>query len=268
MSLSKDTIQDKLLELGLEEGESALYLHLLSDSPKSVLELSRELKLGRNIVYRLVSQLQEKSLVKEVQSSSGLKVSADSYRNLELLIERKKRELQQIESSAGELFGSLAELASASDQSGLRYYSGPEGMRQITLHSLEAQKELLILEIAEMTKFMSYGEAEIVRQEFVKRAIRTRQLTNAKAPKPWTEIRDLYRHYWEPRYISPDFLRIDFEVLIHNDTVAMYSFLEDKMWGIEVYSPALASMQKQLFNFVWRHAKPMKIHDDGGASVV
>lgn len=268
MSNQPDRLIDKLLELGLSRDEAVLYLHLLQDSPKSVLVLSRELKLGRNVIYRLVERLQALHLVKEVKSSSGLRVAATSYTNLERQIEKKEEELARVKSSARDLFGSLAEFVSASEQGSLAYYSGAEGLLQITVNSLQARDELLIFELDLMTGFIEFDTAEKIRQQFAENKIFTKQITNLKEIKAHTKSSETIRHYWEPRYISPDLFSIEFEFLIYNDTVAMYTFLDDQPWGLEVTSPAVAEMQRRLFHYVWKTAQKMRKVDNFGHAVL
>ena len=269
MSLSKDKIIDKLLNFGLEEEESSIYLRLLSDSPKSVLELSRELKLGRNVVYRYLEKLADKNLIKNVKSSSGLKVAAGSHKQLEKIIEDKETELKEIKASVTDLFGSLAEIASAREQGTIKYYSGNEGMLQITLNSLQARREILLYAIGPLETFMSHDTAEKIRRRFVENEIITKQITNKKEVKRWTDVIEQVRHYWEPRYVSPDLLSVDYEFIIYNDVVAMYTVDENgQLWGLEVESKPLAYMQRQLFNYVWANAAKMKIINNSGHAKV
>jgi sugar-specific transcriptional regulator TrmB len=264
MSLGKDSLLPKLLDLGLEADEARIYLHLLSDSPKSVLDVSRELGLGRNVVYRQIGRLEEKQLLSRVKSSSGAKVRAESYTNLEKLVEEQERRLANVKESSRALFGSLAQLSSQREAGGIRYFSGAEGLIQITEHSLQAKRELCIFEIEAMTSFVDFAHAERIRQGFVERRIAVKQLSNAKEIAAWTDVEELVRHYWECRYVSPDRLRVEFEFLIYNDTFAMYTFQRDDFWGLEVVSPAVAAMQRQLFLYVWNAAAKMRLLSNRG----
>ena len=269
MSEIKDKIKDNLLKFGLEPDEIDIYLCLLKDSPKSVLDISRKLNLGRNIVYRQVERLEEKELCKKVDLGTKTKFAASSYRNLEKLIEKKEKELEEVKSSSLNLFGLLAEVSSNKEHGSIKYYTGNEGILQITVNSLQAKNELCILELGSISSFSDHAAAEKIRQEFVNNKITTKQLTNRKEIKPWTDVYEQVRHYWKPRYISAEKLTVDFEFLIYDDVFAMYQY-KDKYepWGLEVHSPAVATMQKQFFMLVWENAQKMRILDNRGHAVV
>jgi hypothetical protein len=49
----------------------------------------------------------------------------------------------------------------------------------------------------------------------------------------------------------------------------MYHYLNKDIFCVEIINADLAAMQKQLFDFIWRHAKPMKkIGEHGEAKVI
>ena len=58
--------------------------------------------------------------------------------------------------------------------------------------------------------------------------------------------------------MSPKLLTMKFEVLIYNDVYAMYQYGRGEEFCVEIYNPELATMQKQLFDYVWQTAQPMK----------
>lgn len=268
MSHKEDKIISKLSEFGLEQDEAAIYLYLLKDSPKSVLDISRALNLGRNVIYRSLESLELKELVTAIRFTSGMKFSAQHYSKLEKQLEKKEKELLMLKTSSRDLFGELAQLASAQENGNIIYYSGIEGMRQITMNSLNAKGELLLFCIGSLADFMDRAAVDKVQRTFVERKIVTKEITNLKRIMPWTEVSELARHYWEPRYISAEKLTVNFEFIIYNDTFALYDFKDKKPWGIEVVSPAVASMQRQLFNFLWNSGKKMKLLDDRGSAEV
>ena len=68
----------------------------------------------------------------------------------------------------------------------------------------------------------------------------------------------------EVRYIEETALKIDFEVLVYNNVVTIYTY-QKELFGIEIYNSSLARMQKQLFQFVWNSAKEMKVGKGGKA---
>ncbi len=269
MSTEIDNITAHLITLGLDADESTVYLTLLQHDAISVLELSRLTKIGRSKVYRLLERLRDKNLTKSFVNESGLRFQAQPYQNLEGLIKTQEAKTAELKHSLPSVFGDIANLLSDDGMgSRLRYYSGIEGLKQITLNSLEAKDELLIYELKDMSAFLDFGFAEEVRQDLVKRKIHTRELTSLTEMPPWTKVTEQVVKFWEPRYIDPKELEVKFELLIYNNTFAMYTYLNGEIFCIEVHSKALAHMQKQLFNYVWNRATPMqKIGNEGAAAL-
>lgn len=130
-------------------------------------------------------------------------------------------------------------------------YQGQDGLKQITLNSLETKDGIRIYELKTMNEFAEKSFAEEVRQEFVKREIKIRQLTNQVYLEPWTGVEEMVEKYWEARYIDPKKFEIKTEILIYNDIVAMYD-LKGENLCIEIHNQELAAMQKQIFDYFWK----------------
>jgi hypothetical protein len=84
----------------------------------------------------------------------------------------------------------------------------------------------------------------------------------------WTKIKAAAVTFWTPRYMDPKELAITSEIVIYNDVTAQYHYLHDDIFCVEIVNPDFASMQKQMFDFVWGHARSMKkIGEFGEAKV-
>ncbi len=269
MSTQIDSIIVNLTTLGLDKDEALIYLTLLQHDGISPLELSRLSKVGRSKVYRLLERLRAKGLIKSFIGDSGLRFAAQPYQNLEGLIKAQEARTAELKASLPSVFGDIANLMGDDGfGSRVRYYSGIEGLKQVTLNSLEAKDELLIFELKDMSAFMDFGFAEELRRGLVKNKIHTRELSSLKEMPAWTKVTEQVIKYWEPRYVDPAELDIKFEILIYNQTVALYNYLDGDIFCVEIRSRALAEMQKQLFNYVWNRATPMqKIGNEGAAKI-
>jgi sugar-specific transcriptional regulator TrmB len=267
MSDQANTIIESLGQFGLSSEEAKTYVLLLESGPMGALQISRKLKIGRTKIYRITEKLHQKGLVNGKIDDQGLKFEALSYRQLEVLAKQKEVEALALKKSVPELFGQLANIAD-NERSRVIYYTGIEGLKQVTLNSLEAQDELRLFEIKDMSQFLNYGYAEEVRKEFVRRKVKIRELTNQTSYSGWTKVKGLVGDLWTCRYIDPKQLEMKFEMLVYNDVYALYSFKGEDIFCVEVKSKQLAEMQKQIFDYLWLNAKPMKILDDEGASKV
>lgn len=119
-----------------------------------------------------------------------------------------------------------------------------------------------------MSAFLDKNFSEWVRRELVKEKIKTYQLTNFKKIKKFTKVKKNVTEFWEVKYLNPQEVPIEFEVMIYNNIYCMYSFMHNDVFCVEIHNPHLAKMQKQLFEFIWKRAVPMKKLDAYGTAVV
>lgn len=256
-----------LTEYGLSTEEAQIYLFLLENRSKSVLEISRELKLSRTKVYRILDKLLDKKLaVKELQTA-GLHFLAESPEQLDFLLKKQVQRLESLEHKHSSLMQELKTLGGKyrSSNSEVRYYTGLNGLKQVTQNSLAAKKQLLVYELnQDMSKFVDYEFAESIRKELVKRKITTFQLTNLTEILPYTEVSGLVRDFWKVRHVSEQEFQIKFEVLIYNHVYALYTYERGEAFCVEIHNPYLAEMQRQLFRFIWKRAQIMEILETTG----
>lgn len=265
-SFSKN-ISAILTEYGLNTEEAQIYLYLLENRSKSALEISRSLKISRTKVYRLLDKLIDKNLVIKIVQSAGLHFLAESPEQLTYLLKKRVQTLENVERRHGALMQELKELGGKyrSSNSEVRYYTGLDGLKQVTLNSLQAKKQLLIYELnQDMSKFVDYDFAENLRRELVKNQITTFQLTNLPEILPYTQVNALITDFWKVRHINEHDFQIKFEVLIYNHVYALYTYERGEAFCVEIHNPYLAEMQRQLFRFVWKRAQVMEILDSTG----
>ena len=270
MSDQTDILTRTLSRFGLTTEEAEIYLHLLAKGNKSALEISRDLHFARTRVYRLLDKLESRGLVTQRFADLGLKFTASPYQQLELLLAERQSDLEGLKHMLPEVFSELHHLSQAGGRgSKVFYHHGVDGLKHVTWNSLRAKGELRIYEVStSMTAFLPQEFSERVREELVAHKIHTLQLTNIAHMEQWTKLKEAALTYWTARYIDPKELSIKSEVLIYNDVTAMYHYLNNDIFCVEIESKDLASMQKQLFDFIWRRAKPMvKIGEHGEANV-
>ncbi|MFC1780258.1 helix-turn-helix domain-containing protein, partial [Patescibacteria group bacterium] len=139
MSKQTDKLSRLLKPFGLNEEESSIYLVLLEKGTNSALEISRLLHMGRTKVYRILEKLTEKNLINEIMDESGKKFEASSIDKLEMMIGEKENELEKLKESKDEIFKELEFFkGKKSKKSKTLYYSGLNGLKQITWNSLKA----------------------------------------------------------------------------------------------------------------------------------
>lgn len=268
MSENIDTTISLLTQFGVSELEAKIYLDILSARGDTALSLSRNLKLARTKVYRLLDNLIARGLVITRLGDRGARFTALSPDQLDLLISDREHELDKLKSSLPMLQSQLAELSlkGESPKSQVLYYHGLEGLKQVTYNSLRAKGELLTYELSTMNAFMDQAEAEKLRERFVANQIKIRTLTNASAVEAYTDVSELVEKYWEIRHLDSKDKPFQFEILIYNDVYCMYRYVGKDIFCVEIHSQELADMQRQLFEYLWSGAKKFKILDSHGAA--
>lgn len=269
MSEKIDTILQALKEFGMTDEEAGIYLSIHAYKADTALKLSRNMKLPRTTVYRLLDNLIAKGFVLTRLGERGTRYTTLPIEDFGFILESKELELAQLKKKLPDLADLVKVVSGAEqDKQQVTYYHSVEGIKQVTYNSLKAKGELLTFEVGTMNSFMDREESEQYRRRFVENKIHIRTLTNSSYIEPWTNITEMVNKYWEIRYIAPITKPFEFEILIYNDIYAMYRYLGSEIFCVEIQSAQLAQMQKQLFEYLWNEAKRFKVLNDSGEAKV
>ncbi len=270
MSDQTDSLTSLLTPFGLSIEEAKIYLFLAQNGTLSALSVSRAVHMARTKVYRILDKLVEKQLVHISLDDMGKKYGANSYKELELLLKEKEAEVEKLKQTLPFTMEKLAQVwATGQVKSKVLYHTGIDGLKQITWNSTRAHDILRIYEVEQdMTAFLTPAFSEKIRQELVDNRIFTRQLTNKKHILPYTKISQIVKNFWEVRFVESKQLGMQFECLLYNDVFVLYNFSGKDQFCVEIYNEKLASMQKQIFDFIWNKASKMKIINEQGEAVV
>jgi sugar-specific transcriptional regulator TrmB len=261
-----NTLINELVTYDINPDAAGIYLYIRQNGPSAALKISKDLHVDRTKVYRLLDKLTEKGLISQKMGERGFVFVAEPAEKFKLLITEKETELASLKERLPVLMEQLNNIPPDSEKgSKVLYYQGTKGLKQVTWNSLKAQKTLRIMEVAsDMSVFLDQKFSEEVRSELVKRRIHTKQLTNITKIPNYTKVRELVKNYWEVRYLNPKKLKIGFETLIYNDTVALYNIRGKDVFCVEIRDKRLAETQKDLFDFIWKSAHKMKIIGENG----
>ena len=119
---------------------------------------------------------------------------------------------------------------------------------EISLKSSKAEdREVFIFEKGDMSDLVDKNKAEQIRKNFLKNNIKVKQITNIPTLPKFTDNDEFVNKVMTFRYVPKDIFTIDNEILIFDDTVAIYNkeellIIEDKKF---------ANNQKQLFTSIW-----------------
>lgn len=257
--MSDRSVQNSLLEFGLSQTETRIYLFLLNKEPQSVVEISQNLHLPRTSIYDNVLKLIEKGLLEKHILYKTQKFSAFPITILESLIDKQKSRMEKLQEEYAFLERNLMPGLLPIAVTQVRYYHGAQGFMQMMWNALSADKET--------TGYSEFGRADIVGQKFlekwmeemVKRKIKDRVITN-----PTIDItsyltsnaqkkRDLFQY---TRFVDKSQLYISGDTTVYNNIFAVAYWKQGEVVGVEIENPELVKTQKSIFEQMWKLAKP------------
>ena len=254
--MNKQISIQQLSTLGFDEAESTIYLHLLENGPKTLLELSREANVNRSKIYRHLDSLRAKKLIEEISGSRGKKLQASSPKNLELLILEQENQLKLQKETIQNLIADLTSLPTNLEKIfEVKHYHGSEGLKQMLWNQLSANKEIVAFSYQNKNYMVGKSFAEKIREEQVLRKIKLYEIENEtdQGDYWYTKVANWGRYY-DSRYISPKVLTIRQYVGIFNNTVSLVNWHDKELVGLEIVNSTFANMQKQLFWKFWEIA--------------
>ncbi len=258
---NKDDIKKYLTAYGLTSDEAKVYLALL-ERPLSHLDVARKTGVNRTKVYRIADDLEKKSLVKTEQLDSGKVLSASEPKNLEVSLVTKEEELKSKRAILNQLVPSLNSIFENGEEE-LKFtvstYEGVAGMKQMLWNELKTKGELLSFGSGTLEDLVgSRRWAETYRSKAADVSYKIREINNrGKKPIKFTN-NDQFVSNFERRDISEDTLRLNQQIIIYNDTVAIYHWRDDQKVGTEIHNKAYANTMRQMFEMYWKIAKPLE----------
>lgn len=255
MSDNKDTIVEQLRLLGLSAPAATIYVELLKE-PATHLQLSHSTGINRTKVYRLVDELEKRSLVAPRTDDRGTFLAAAEPEVLEAQLILREEELRQQRTALTQVVPLLQEIRrNDAKLFTVRTYRGVEGFQQMLWHELKAKGEVLIMGGAKAEELVPKRQwCERYRAATITAGYKIRELLNETHwDIPFSEIGAFGKIYTQ-KHIPGSVLLLDNHVAVYNDTVATYHWRQGEKVGVEIISKNYASMMRQIFEHYWRMA--------------
>jgi hypothetical protein len=252
MMNKKDDVLHRLRDLNLTNEAAVLYLELLR-GPNTHLKLAHATGINRTKVYRLVEDLQKRSLVTTRTDHHGTFLIATDPSTLEVELVNQEQKLKVQRDAFEQLMPVLTQL-----QNGLttdfviHTYDGAEGFKQMLWHELKSTGEYVIFGSGTIDDLIDDHEwAEKHRAMSVSIDSHIRELINpGHKPMNFTKNKQFMKNYLR-RTISPDILPLEQQTSVYNDTVAIYNWRNERKVGIEIVNTAYAATMRHMFEHYW-----------------
>ncbi len=256
----ENTIKEFLNKLGLNTEEVMLYSALTEKGALSILQLSRTTGINRTKVYRIIEKLHQIGLVEEIIDEHKKLIRTAGIDKLELLVREEEAQAKKLR----EVFPSISNILSGNPvlhQPGTKvlFYRGKEGVRQQVWNTLKTKGELLGYSYRPLEELIGEYYRKWY-EEWIKRNLKMRDIYSdsyiegKKSAKQKIDSLDFKSHNIISRYIPSKILDISHQMDIYNDVVSIYHWYDGEIFGVEIYNEKVASMQKQLFEIVWKMA--------------
>lgn len=144
--------------------------------------------------------------------------------------------------------------------------SNVEDIIEVNRRSASTKSPIRIIELSSLSEIIPFATAESIRRSLLKNKVKVMQLSNQRAFEPWTKVKGFIEECQNIRYVPEDVLPIHAEVLIFDDTVAIYQVKPEVSVTIIEYA-AFAAQQKALFDNFWIIATPTAINTDGSTTL-
>jgi hypothetical protein len=259
MLTDTEAIRTYFAKLDLDEEIADIYLALHAHGPQTISELSRNARVERTRIYRLIDKLMDSNLI-EVEShyKRGV-IKAAPIANIHILISQKEQELKSLQDELGLLEQVLSRNSLSNPATRVQFYRGAEGIRQMQWNLFRSKKDILSIMHGPMqdatgdaffkrwTEKWNQGDWRcriLLDEHFLRLSNEWHKKNPGVIPKS---------HF--SRVLDQRSTDLKFETDIYNDVVAYYNWHDGEIFGIEIYNKDIAEFQRTFFEMLWAQAK-------------
>jgi HTH-type transcriptional regulator, sugar sensing transcriptional regulator len=252
--MKKDDLKLKsaLMEIGLSDKESGVYLALLELGRGTVSQISRKANINRTTGYDILDTLAQKGLVSISGKEPKQEYTAESPENLSTFIaheiQKKHEALRKTES----LIPELKSLHNVTDRPRVRFYEGEEGLTQVYEDTLTSHEPIrAYATVDDMHKglpnyFPKYYKRRASAGIEIRAIIPATETGYDRASRDKEEARESALVPVDKFYFSP-------EINIYDNKVMIASWREKL--GIIIESAEIADAMKKIYELSWAEAK-------------
>jgi len=234
-----------LVQIGLSEKESKIYLACLTLGKGTVLQISREADVSRGSCYDLLNDMLEKAYVSKIHKAKHIIFSPVDP---EALLKRSRENIRDFELALPELKG----LFHKQSQPRVRYFEGIDGIKRVYEDTLTATTGILnYTNSLEVRRYWpNYDE------EYIQLRAKKKIFLKCIAPNDPSgqEVKQSDPNFSrETRLLSAEEFRFTNEINIYDNKVAITSF-HNELIGILIESKEIADTQRDIFRMAWAFA--------------
>ena len=244
---------NQLKNLGLTENEAKVYLAMLELGPAPVADIAQKAGINRPTAYFQIESLKKAGLA-STQNRAGKELAlAESPDQLEILMEKETKTLEQKKSELASILPGLKTMFSLGDDKPIvRYFEGRDGVLAAQDIFIKSKaKEILSIVNADAVIDLIPDHPKEYTPRRVKLKIRSKLIyTSKKGPFLKTDPK-LYR---EVKFIEQKLMPFDCEVAIYNDNVVITAY-KGKISSLIITHKEISDSFRAIFNLIWKTTK-------------
>jgi len=261
MKTTTDAIRIYLAKLGLEPEIADMYLALHAFGPQTITQLSRNAKVERTRIYRLIDALKESNLIEVETHYKRSIIKAAPIGNLQSLLSRREQELRNLQDELRELERGFSHNVIESPVTKVHFYQGSEGNKQMFWNQTRAKTEGLAILYENMQNRTKSAFFERWVRRCNERGLTFRGIIGQHfidTQREWYNEHSNERlDHWESRYIDPEVYPITHSVITYDNIVAYYNWKDGEIFGIEIENEEIAAAQRRVFEILWSQSRPV-----------
>lgn len=244
--------------LGLEPEIADIYLALHLYGRQTISQLSRNSKVERTRIYRLMDSLKSSNLV-EVEVHYKREIfKAAPVTNLQILLTRKEEELRELQAELGRIHQTLNQNHLSSPLTHVQFYKGPEGNKQMYWNETRAKSEVLCILDENMQNRVGMSFFNRWVRKCNEEDIKFRGIVGDNfmpSQKKWyAKNRNERLAHWQQRSVPPTLFPVTHSTVTYDDVIAYYNWQKGEVFGIEIYNQEIATAQRHFFDMLWQQA--------------
>lgn len=247
----------QLKHIGLSENEAKVYLAMLELGSSPMLEIAAKAGINRPTAYAQIESLKKMGLISMQTKGKKQLYIAEDPEQLEFLIDREKKDLEQKQEELKGVLPELKELFNTTeDRPHVRFFEGKEGLERMqkALLASGAKEVHAISSADDIYRIFPMHKGAYV-SERVKRGIHSHLIyTSSNGPIYKDKDTEMLR---EALFVPQKDFKFRADIDIYGDSISI-SALTGKLSGLIIEHKDLADSFRMLFNFLWNTYKKNK----------
>ena len=244
-------LEKYLQEIGLSEKEASIYIALLSFDKAPVIDISKKAGIKRPTTYVILTSLQKKGIVSEIEVGKKTFYIAESPEKLEMFISRRIHLLEENKKSLEII---IPELKSVRKESGekpiVRFFDGKEGIissnDDVFSNKIENEPVYIVYPLDLVNDALTEKETKKMREKRISKGIKSKAVyTSSQEGRASDEMSDRMK-------IDENKYPISTDITIYGDQVKI-TIIGKRLSAISIRSQEFADTLKSLIKYIFDH---------------